>query len=242
MKVTFRNIDDTHFRVISIKDGKVFSMTCKKGRVKGPAKSFTPSGTLTAEEIFDRELENAAKEGFSLSVDNSELKEQQVMYYMAEISNIDWNDHALSIFLRAGMIIPSEVGQTLTPITDSDSLSVRKSFNGTYTVHGQVSMKQDNAGNNLLTSEQYIRANLQHMIPLFLISRDLVVSTNVEDVSTDTINDGSESALDHMTYLRTHQSLISDELNELLVDWRIYVKQIDLTITLDMQQDCMTCI
>lgn len=242
MKVTFKNIDDTHFRVISIKNGKVFCMTCKKGRVKGPAKSFTPSATLTAEEIYDREVENAAKEGFTLSVDNSELKEKQVMYYMAEIAGIDWHDHALSTFLRAGMVIPNEVGQTLSPITDSDTLSVKKSFNGTYSVHGQVMMKQDNAGNNLLSPDEYIRANLKHLIPLLIISRDLVISTNVDDVMTETINDDSETTIDPMMYLRTHQALIDDYLNDMLVDQNIIVRKIALNFNNDLQTDCMICI
>lgn len=235
MKTTLTNAEGTHFRVITIKSGKVIVMTCKKGRAKGPAKSLSPSSDVDLEAIFKSQVEEATKEGFTIEVDGDAVKSTSETTFYAEIPEDTWENKALETFLAVDMVIPVEINASLVPI-DGSELFVRRNFSN-YIVQGTVKAVEYASGKPLANITDHISVIISTMAPLMVLSSKLMIST---DAPIDGVTDAS--AINPAEFLKVNKAYIPDFAMDLLADNGHIIRPADISRLNAVSQDCSFCV
>lgn len=235
MKTTLTNVEDTHFRVISIKAGKVLVMTCKKGRTKGPAKSLAPSPDTDIEAVFKSQVEEAAREGFTIEVDSDSVKSHSETSFYAEIPEQVWDSKALETFLSVDMVIPVDVSTKLAHIEGSD-LYVRRNFSN-YVVQGTLKAVCEASGKPLVNFNDHIISIIHTMAPLVVLSSKLIMST---DAPIDGISD--PNAINPGEFIKANLALVPDDAMDLLADNGHVIRPADISRLTAISQDCSFCV
>lgn len=235
MKTSLSNIDGSEYRQISIKNGKVFVMTCKKGRVKGKASSYTPKDPALIEDLFNKQVKRAHDEGYTLSVSSEQLTESISTVYYAEIDESVWDQSALETFLAVDMVIPSNIRET--PVNISGSHLVVRRTVSKYIVNGQVESKTDSNFSLLDNQKDHVGQITTHLAPLLVLSSKVIFSTDGD-------NDGSieHTSIDPLQYVQDSIAAIPDNAKALLAKAGFIRIPVSMDLLPDNQQDCSFCI